>query len=125
MLIVARAQSMAINFSVWKPLTPALIGEAPTCPGVYELATLVRTVVFIGAAGHLGEALAAHLNAPPNAHLRGGQLYFRVAPLDEPEDAQAALIEEFRALHGGAFPAAQTIQPPAPVTPRRHLKAVV
>ena len=117
---------MSINFSTWKPMTPALIAEAPSCPGVYELATLVRTVVFIGAATEsLSEALAAHLSVPPSLHANFGRLYFRVAPVDEPEDAQGRLVEEFRASHGGAFPAAQMTQPPPPVVPRRHLKAVV
>ena len=116
---------MSINFSTWKPMTPALIADAPTCPGVYELGNLVRTVVFIGAASeNLNEALTAHMHAPATLHPHVGRLYFRVAPLDEPEDAQTALIEEFRARHSGAFPVAQMTQPPPPA-PRRHLKAVV
>lgn len=116
---------MSINFSAWKPMFPALIAEAPTCPGVYELGNLVRTVVFIGAAGeNLAETLTTHLSSPTTVP-HCGRLYFRVAPLEEPEGAQVALIEEFRASHSGAFPAAQLTQPPPlPVTPRRHLKAV-
>ena len=117
---------MSIVFSPWKPMTPALVAEAPTCPGVYELATLVRTVVFIGAAGEsLSETLTEHLNAPATLHPHFGRLYFRLVPMDEPEGTQNALIEEHRASHNGAFPAAQLIQPmPVPVLPRRHLKAV-
>jgi len=117
---------MSIVFSPWKPMTPALVAEAPTCPGVYELATLVRTVVFIGAAGEsLSEALTEHLNAPATLHPHFGRLYFRLVPMDEPEGTQNARIEEYRASHSGAFPAAQLIQPmPVPAMPRRHLKAV-
>jgi len=117
---------MSTNFSTWKPMTPALIAEAPTCPGVYELASLVRTVVFIGAAAEsLSDALTQHMKTPASLHPHFGRLYFRVAPLDEPEGAQTTLIEEFRASHSGAFPAAQLIQPsPLPEMPRRHLKAV-
>ena len=116
---------MSMNFSAWKPMIPALIAEAPTCPGVYELANLVRTVVFIGAASEsLAEALTTHLNAPATVP-HCGRLYFRVAPLEEPEEAQVALIEAFRASHNGAFPAAQLMPPPPlPEAPRRHLKAV-
>ena len=43
---------MSIPFSSWKPLGPSAVAEAPTTPGVYELATLVRTVVFIGATNY-------------------------------------------------------------------------
>jgi hypothetical protein len=117
---------MPITFSPWKPMTPATVAEAPTCPGLYELATLVRTVVFIGAAGeNLSEALTGHLNAPATLHPHFGRLYFRVAPRDDPEETQRELIEAYRASHAGAFPAAQLTQPAAePVVPRRHLKAV-
>ena len=117
---------MSIHFSTWKPMTPALVAEAPTCPGVYELASLVRTVVFIGAAAEsLSDALTRHVNAPASQHPYFGRLYFRVAPLEEPEGAQTVLIEEFRASHSGALPVAQLIQPPPlPEMPRRHLKAV-
>jgi hypothetical protein len=118
---------MSINFSTWKPMIPALISEAPTCPGVYELANLVRTVVYIGAAGeNLSDALTQHMNAPATLHPHFGRLYFRFAPLEQPDGAHAELIEEFRASHSGAFPAAQLTQPqpqPEPM-PRRHLKAV-
>ena len=118
---------MPIMFSPWKPMTAAAIADAPACPGLYELATLVRTVVFIGAAAeNLSEALTAHLNAPATLqHPPAGRLYFRVAPLDDPEETQRELIEAYRAAHAGAFPAAQLTQPaPQPTTPRRHLKAV-
>lgn len=117
---------MSIPFSTWKPMIPALVAEAPACPGVYELANLVRTVVFIGAAGeNLSDALTQHMNAPATLHPHFGRLYFRVAPLDEPEGTQTVLIDEFRASHSGAFPAAQMTQPPPLLElPRRHLKAV-
>lgn len=117
---------MSITFSPWKPMVPAVIADAPASPGVYQLATLVRTVVFIGAAAdNLSETLTLHLNAPATLHPHLGHLYFRIAPLDEPEHLQTELIEKYRASHGGAFPAAQmTLPAPPPLAPRRHLKAV-
>jgi len=117
---------MSLNFSPWKPMIPALIADAPASPGVYQLGTLVRTVVFIGAAQeNLSEALSVHLNAPATLHPHFGKLYFRVAPLDEPEPAQGGLLEEYRASHGGALPAAQISEPaPLQTMQRRHLKAV-
>ena len=118
---------MSINFSAWKPMTPAVIAEAPNCPAVYELGTLVRTVVFIGAADDdLSQALNRHLSVPQSLHPPLGRLYFRFAQLDEPEGTRAVLLEEFRTSHAGALPVAQSNQPaPAPVVEtRRHLKAV-
>jgi len=117
---------MSIPFSPWKPMVPAVVAETPPCPGVYQLATLVRTVVFIGAApADLSETLAQHLNAPATLHPHLGHLYFRIAPLEDPEPTQTALLNEYCKLHGGAPPAAQVTQPlPLPLAPRRHLKAV-
>lgn len=118
---------MAINFTPWKPMTPAVIAETPACPAVYELGTLVRTVVFIGAAdGNLSETLNQHLSVPQTLHPHLGRLYFRFAQQDEPEGTRAVLLEEFRTSHAGALPVAQLNQPaPTPmVEPRRHLKAV-
>jgi hypothetical protein len=118
---------MSINFSPWKPMTPAVVAETPPCPGVYELGTLVRTVVFIGAADDdLSATLTQHLHVPQTLHPHLGRLYFRFAPLEEPAGTRAALLEEFRSSHAGALPVAQANQPaPAPmVEPRRHLKAV-
>jgi len=103
---------------------PALVAEAPASPGVYELATLVRTVVFIGSAPEsLSDALTQHLNAPATLHPHFGRLYFRTAALEDPDHGQTKLLDAYRASHAGSVPAAQMSQPPPPA-PRRHLKAV-
>jgi hypothetical protein len=116
---------MSIAFSTWKPMVPALVAEVPPCPGVYELATLVRTVVFIGAANEsLSEALTRHLNAPATLHPHVGRLYFRTVAHEDPEHVRVELLEEYRARHGGGLPAAQASQPPSPPPALRHLKAV-
>ena len=117
---------MSISFSPWKPMVPAAVTDAPASPGVYQLATLVRTVVFIGAATeNLSETLMLHLNAPATLHPHLGRLYFRLAPLEDPEQSQAELLDEYRAGHAGALPTAQRTQPALPpALPRRHLKAV-
>lgn len=114
----------SIPFSTWKPMTPAMLAEVPSCPGVYELATLVRTVVFIGAAPeNLSAALTQHLNAPATLHPHVGRLYFRTVAHEDPEHVQVALLDEYRARHAGALPSAQTASPALPLPPR-HLKAV-
>jgi hypothetical protein len=116
---------MSITFSAWKPMVPALVAEAPASPGVYELGTLVRTVVFIGSAPEsLSETLNQHLNAPATLHPHLGRLYFRTAALEDPEHGQAELLDAYRARHAGSVPAAQMSEPPAPAPARRHLKAV-
>ena len=115
---------MAITFSPWKPMVPALLADVPASPGVYELGTLVRTVVFIGSASeNLSETLIQHMNAPATLHPHFGRLYFRHAALEDPDHGQTALLEAYRASHAGSLPAAQTDAPPPPA-PRRHLKAV-
>jgi hypothetical protein len=115
---------MSLTFSQWKPMTLARVGEVPSCPGVYELGTLVRTVVFIGAAEEsLSDALTRHLNAPAALHPHLGRLYFRTVALDAPEHVQVELLDEYRSSHGGSLPAAQMTMP-VPPPPRRHLKAV-
>jgi hypothetical protein len=124
LLTRGRDEVMAITFSQWKPMVPALVAEVPAAPGVYELGTLVRTVVFIGsAADNLSDALTQHLNAPATLHPHFGRLYFRTAALEDPEHGQAALLDAYRASHAGLLPAAQASEPPPPA-PRRHLKAV-
>ena len=117
---------MSIPFSPWKPMLPAVVATAPACPGVYQLATLVRTIVFIGTASEsLSATLAQHLNTPATLHPHLGQLYFQIAPLEGPERVQAELLNTHRANHGGSLPAAQmTPPPPLPLAPLRHLKAV-
>lgn len=117
---------MSIAFSPWKPMLPAVVADAPACPGVYQLATLVRTIVFIGTASeNLSATLTQHLNAPATLHPHLGHLYFRIAPLEDPEHVQAELLDEYRASHGGSLPATQMTQPPPlPLAPHRHLKAV-
>jgi hypothetical protein len=105
-------------------MVPAVVAETPASPGVYELATLVRTVVFIGSAQeNLNDALTQHLNAPATVHPHFGRLYFRTAALDDPEHGQTALLDQYRSSHAGSLPAAQANQMPLPI-PRRHLKAV-
>ena len=114
-------------FSTWRPMTQAEVERVPACPGVFELATLVRTVVFIGAAPEsLASALEQHLALPAGAsgpRIASGRLYFRYRATEEVEQLQSDLLEEYRRHHGGALPPGQSIAP-ALVRPRRHLKAV-
>lgn len=115
---------MSIPFSEWQPLVPAEIARVPESPGVFEVATLVRTVLFIGAASeNLLAALHHHHALPGHPLMHSGRLYFRYHATDEPERVQKELLAEYRRSHGGALPPAQDTPGPSP-GPRRHLKAV-
>jgi hypothetical protein len=115
---------MTPAFSTWKSLDATEIKELPETPGVFEIATLVRTVLFIGAAPQgLTVTLSTHLEAPSVLHARAGRLYFRYAPTEDAERAQAELLARYGECHGGTLPPAQSATLAAP-RPARHLKAV-
>ncbi len=114
-----------MTFSKWRPMTPVEVEQVPGCPGVFELATLVRTVVFIGGAPEsLSNALQQHLTvATGDSRIPSGRLYFRYRATDEVQQLQNDLLADYRRRHDGALPPGQSLAPPAP-RPRRHLKAV-
>ncbi len=110
-------------FTTWKPLDAIELSGLPETPGVFEIATLVRNVLFIGSATEsLASTLASHLDSPAVPHARAGRLYFRYAATEEAERLQADLLAQYRERHAGTLPAAQTSA--APSRPARHLKAV-
>jgi len=111
-------------FSTWKPLGAAEITVLPESPGVFEIATLVRNVVFIGMATEsLATTLGSHLETPGMLHARAGRLYFRYAATEEAERLQNELLAQYRERHAGTLPTAQTTASPSQ-RPQRHLKAV-
>ena len=110
-------------FSPWKPLVAAEIALLPESPGVFEIATLVRTVLFIGAAESLLSTLTTHVAGPGALHARAGSLYFRYATSDDADRVQVELLSRYCERHAGSLPPAQSTPPPA-TRPQRHLKAV-
>lgn len=115
---------MTPAFSTWKPLDGAEVALLPDSPGVFEIATLVRNVLFIGvAAESLATTLGAHLETPATLHARAGRLYFRYAPTDDAGRVHGELLAQYRERHGDVLPPAQTATP-ATARPQRHLKAV-
>lgn len=119
------AHDPSFPFSAWRPLLPSETAGVPTCPGVFELATLVRTVVLIGAAN---ESLMATLDrftaSPAPVTSKCGRLYFRYRPCESPAEIQERLLDEHRQRHGGALPPAQEPALHDATPPERHLKAV-
>ncbi len=115
---------MTPAFSSWKSLDPAVVTRLPESPGVFEIANLVRTVLFIGAAPEsLATTLTNQLQTPNALHARGGRLYFRYAPTEDAERAQAELLARYGDHHGGTPPPGQSTSSVEP-RPQRHLKAV-
>lgn len=115
---------MTPAFSTWKPLESGETTLLPDSPGVFEIATLVRNVLFIGlAAESLATTIGAHLDAPATLHARVGRLYFRFAPTEEAGRVHGELLLQYRERHADLLPPAQT-SPPATARPQRHLKAV-
>lgn len=101
------------------------IANVPGSPGVFEIGTLVRTLLFVGAApDSLAASLSGCLESPGQLHQQHvGRLYFRLVPTLEPDRIQAELLAEYRDRHGGALPPAQQALP-SPERTARHLKAV-
>jgi hypothetical protein len=92
---------------------------------VFEIATLVRNVLFVGAAPEsLATTRASPLEAPTMLHAGAGRLYFRYAATEEAERLQSELLAQFRERHAGTLPAAQMAVASSPQRPQRHLKAV-
>jgi hypothetical protein len=111
-------------FSPWKPLVAAEIARLPESPGVFEIATLVRNVLFIGAAtDSLTSTLTSHVVRPGAVHARAGSLYFRYAPIDDADRVQVELLSRYCEQHAGSLPPAQSTSVPSQ-RPQRHLKAV-
>jgi hypothetical protein len=115
---------MTPAFSAWKALDWSTVALLPNSPGVFEIANLVRTTLFIGAAtDSLVTTVTAHLETPSALHARAGRLYFRYAPTEDAERMQSDLLACYGERHGGALPPAQS-KPPPTARPARHLKAV-
>ncbi|HEY2387766.1 MAG TPA: hypothetical protein VGK30_12455 [Candidatus Binatia bacterium] len=108
---------------MWRPLDAVEVSALPSVPGVFEIATLVRNVLFIGVATEsLATTLQTHLDSSAVPNARAGRLYFRYVASDDVERLQAELLAQYRERHAGTLPAAQTTA--APQRPQRHLKAV-
>jgi len=111
-------------FTVWRPLVPAEIAGLPESPGVFEIATLVRSLIHVGAASEsLVCTLTRYIETPGHMHSHTGGLYFRYSRVEDPGRLQAELLGTYRERHGGLLPPAQEASD-TPSRALRHLKAV-
>jgi hypothetical protein len=102
--MVVQPGRMVVEPGRWCPLTLETIGRLPAAAGVFELATLVRNVVYIGrAAGSLRERLTqmARADGPLLPRVTGGY-YFRYTSAPDEDAAFEALIAEHQRRRGTA-----------------------
>lgn len=102
---------MAIE-SAWQPLTRAAVDALPDAMAVFELGSLVRSVLYIG--GDPNEGLRAAVTralAEPRLRLRAR--CFRWELSSDPRGRAAELLARYRAAHGGSAPAEQPHKAPS------------
>lgn len=100
---------MAIG-SAWQPLTKHVIDNLPDATGVFEIGSLVRSVLLIG--GDPNETLRTAVQRvleDPRLRLRGHCLRYELT--SDPRGRANQLLARYRATHGGALPPEQPRQP--------------
>jgi hypothetical protein len=90
----------------WCRLIPAVVAELPETAGVFEVANLVRNVVYIGRAeGRLRERLTTVAQTqdrlPSNCV---GGFYFRYDLAQNEESVLATLLSSYQSKHGDRLP---------------------
>jgi len=115
---------MAIG-SAWQPLTPTTVDSLPDAMAVFEIGSLVRSVLFIG--GEANEGLRATVRralADPRLRLRARCVRWEMT--HDPRARAAHLLAAYRAAHDGASPSEQprsvtTVRVFLPLAPESRL----
>lgn len=91
--------------SPWSRLSQDTVETVPTTPGVYEIATLVRSTLYIGrtAGQDLRGCLRAELTEP-RPEFRPHALYFRYEPTPQADQRHDELLQEYARTHRGKVP---------------------
>jgi len=91
--------------NAWQPLTPEVIAGLPEAPAVFEVANLVRSVVYIARAeGKLRESLTALWQDPVKLPVRPGGHFFRYELTTREEEALQKRLTAYRTKHQGQLP---------------------
>lgn len=93
----------------WRVITPTLLEELPSDPGVFEIANLVRTVLFIGAAPCDLATTIREAVVSPRLMSRSHCIRFELA--DDAEARAGRLLAAYRQAHGGLAPYAHRSDP--------------
>jgi len=89
----------------WRRLTPETIADLPEAGAVFEVANLVRTVQFIGAAsGNLRARLASYAQEDLKLRPIPGGYYFRYEAAAQEDETLTERLASYRKLHGGVAP---------------------
>jgi hypothetical protein len=103
----------------WCRLIPAVIAGLPETPGVFEVGSLVRNVLFIGRAdGSLRERMTSLIQTQEKLPPSSGGYYFRYELATDEEDALGKRLSAYQDGHAGLLPPANRAVLPT-VTPRR------
>lgn len=96
---------MAIG-AAWQPLSPEVLDGLPDTTAVFEIGSLVRSVLYIG--GDPNEGLRACVaRALENPRLRMRARCVRWELTSDPRARAGQLLSAYRAAHDGALPAEQ------------------
>ena len=89
----------------WSRLAPDTVEKVPAKTGVYELATLVRNVMFIGrtAGNDLRSCLHDEMT-DPRTQDRQRSLYFRYEETPSEDQRHRELLDEYARDHSGKLP---------------------
>jgi hypothetical protein len=98
--------------NTWKPLSQDVVAEVPETPAVFEVGSLVRTVLYIAAAqGNLRARLNQLIQEMQTLPRTTGGYYFRYDVAPKEDEALASRLARYRAQHGGLLPTANRQQP--------------
>lgn len=89
----------------WIRLTPTAIAALPNTDGVFEVANLVRNVLYVGrACGRLRDTLADFGPMPRALPASVGGYFFRFEVTTAETEAYQRRLELYRKRHDGALP---------------------
>jgi hypothetical protein len=104
--LLLKSTPMTAEPGRWLKLNPFTIEEVPAAPGIFEIANLVRTILFIGAGeGNLRQKLVSLGFVPANLPASVGGYYVRYTLVADEAGAVAEREAGHRAGHGGRLPA--------------------
>jgi hypothetical protein len=111
---------MCMDPRIWRRLTPETVAGLPEAAAIFEVANLVRTVLFIGAAGDLKTRLTTYVAEQVKHSACPGGFYVRYELVDSAEEALTARLAAYRSAHAGLLPPANREASPALRLAARH-----